>query len=46
MKAFLLAMIVMVAIAGVAATVTGNLPLSSKETFTVQENVRLPGPAD
>jgi hypothetical protein len=45
-KAFLLAMVVMVAVSAIAAVATGSLPTSSKETFTVKDSVRLPGQND
>ena len=41
MKAFVVAMVLMLAISGIAFVSLGALPMSSQDTFTIKENVRL-----
>ena len=41
MKAFVVAVILLVAISAVAAVSLNSLPTSAKDTFTVKQNVRL-----
>lgn len=47
-RAFIIALVLLVAISGVAAYFFETIPVSSQEAFTVQDNVRLsaPGQAD
>lgn len=43
MRAFIIAMVLLIALSGVAAYVFDVMPITAQDAFTVQDNVRLDG---